>query len=106
MHHFSEAIKAAISEDVDLYHRNAARMYSKKEDLKNAIPHYKDAYKYGEDPLILFYLGRAADGYYKDKQIAIRYYQRYLKSPHDHEEYKEYCTQRIRYLREIVHQQK
>lgn len=104
LHHFQEAVKAGISEDIDLYHRNVARLYSSQEDLKSAIPHYQDAYKYGEDPIVLFYLGRASDNYYKDKNIAIRYYTKFLNSTYEHPEYKDYSKKRIRYLKEYQHQ--
>ena len=106
LHHFQEAVKEGISDDVDLYHRNVARLYAKEEDLKAAIPHYQDAYKYGEDPLVLFYLARASDNYYKDKNIAIRYYTKFIKSNYDHAEYQKYAADRKRYLKELMHLQK
>ena len=83
-----------------------ARLYAKEEDLKAAIPHYQDAYKYGEDPLVLFYLARASDNYYKDKNIAIRYYTKFIKSNYDHAEYQKYAADRKRYLKELIHLQK
>lgn len=106
IHHFNEALKAGISDNVDLYHRNLARLYNRSENLKAAIPHYKDAYKYGEDPIVLFYLGRASDAYYADKDIAIRYYKKFVNSGYDHEEYKTYAKDRARQLIELKHQQK
>ena len=105
IHHFNEALKAGISENVDLYHRNLARLYNRSENLKEAIPHYQDAYKYGEDPIVLFYLGRASDAYYADKDIAIRYYKKFINSGYDHEEYKTYAKDRARQLIELKHQQ-
>lgn len=106
LHHYQEAVKAGISEQIDLYHRNVARLFAKEEKLKEAIPHYKDAYKYGEDPLVLFYLARASDVYYKDKNIAIRHYNNFIKSGYDHEEYIQYSKERKRYLKEQQHQSK
>ncbi len=106
LHHFQEAVKEGISEDIDLYHRNVARLYSKEENLKSAIPHYQDAYKYGQDPLVLFYLARASDNYYKDKNVAIRYYTKFINSDYDHSEYKKYAADRKRYLKELMHLQK
>lgn len=105
-HHFKEALKAGISENVDLYHRNLARLYNREENLKDAIPHYKDAYKYSDDPVILFYLGRASDAYYADKNIALRYYRKFIKSGYAHEEYQEYAKARSDQLKELIHQQK
>jgi len=103
VHHYQEAAKAGISKDVDLYHKNLARIYNEKNDLRKAIPHYQDAYKYSKDPLILFFHARAADIYYKDKNIAINYYKKYEDSDHKNVEYKQYAKERRRYLREQVH---
>lgn len=101
--HYNKAVKAGLSKDLDLYHRNLARIYSDSNKLKDAIAHYQDAYKYGNDPVMLFFLARASEIYYKDKNIAIRYYQKYEKSNHDHAEYKRYARERKKYLREIEH---
>lgn len=103
-HHYQKAIEESISDNVDLYHRNLAKIFNQENELKSAISHYQDAYKYGNDPLILFYLARASDMYYKDKNVAIRYYDRFVKSEYDHAEYIKYSKQRKRYLKEAQHQ--
>jgi len=103
-YHLQEAIKAGISTNVDTYHRQLARLHTAEGNLKEAIPHYQDAYKYGEDPLILFYLGRASDKYYADKNIALRYYRKFVKSAYEHKEYKDYSKSRIAALKEYLHQ--
>lgn len=105
-HHLNEALKAGISQNVDLYHRNLARLYNREEKLKEAIPHYKDAYKYSQDPVLLFYLARASDVYYADKSIALRYYKKFVNSGYDHEEYVDYAKARSIQLIELLHQQK
>lgn len=102
--HLQEAIKSGISRDVDLYHRNLARLYNKEDNLMEAIPHYQAAYRYGEDPVLLFYLGRASDKYYEDKNVALRYYRKFIKSDYDHKEYKTYAAQRVSALKEYLHQ--
>jgi len=104
LYHFKEAIQAGISKDIDLYHRNTARLYKGDNNLKEAISHYQDAYKYGKDPLLLFYLAMASDRYYKDKNIARRYYERFQESGYQHKEYQEYASYRARELREWSHQ--
>lgn len=101
--HFNKAAVAGISTNQALYHRNLARIYDKEGDLKNAILHYKDAYKYSSDPLVLFFLARASDAYYADKNIAINYYSRYQKSDHKNKEYKAYAKDRKKYLKEQMH---
>ena len=102
--HYENAVKYGVSPDLDLYHRNVARLANKEKKYKVAIEHYKDAYKYGEDPVVLYYLAAVCDTYYKDKSIALIYYKKYVKTGHSHTEYMDYATKRIRYLKEIIHQ--
>ena len=102
-HHYEKALEEGISDNVDIYHRNLARIHNDNNALKDAIEHYKDAYKYGKDPLILFFLARASDVYYKDKNIAISYYNRYIKSGHNNPEYIGYSKDRVRYIKEEMH---
>ena len=103
LEHYTKAVQFGISPDLDLYHRNTARMAYQNKNMKKAIEHYKDAYKYGKDPLILYHLATISDQYYKDKSIAINYYKRYLKSAHSHAEFREYAQKRSRYLKEQEH---
>lgn len=105
-HHYVKALEEAISPNVGNYHRNLAKINNDNNKLKEAIPHYQDAYKYSDDPVLLFYLARASDTYYKDKSIAINYYKKYAKSSHDNEEYKKYAMSRARILKEERHQSK
>lgn len=101
--HYNKAAISGISVNQALYHRNLARIYDKEGDLKEAILHYQDAYKYGHDPLVLFFLARASDAYYADKNVAINYYKKYEKSEHNNSEYKNYAKERKKYLREQMH---
>jgi len=102
--YYKKALEEGISSNVPNYHRNIAKLYNENNQLKEAIPHYKDAYKYSDDPVLLFYLARACDVYYKDKSIAINYYNKYIKSKHEHAEYKDYAKSRMRILKEAKHQ--
>ena len=86
------------------YHRNLARIQNNDNNLKEAIKNYQWAYKYKEDPILLFYLAQASDTYYKDKSIAINYYDRYARSADTNEKYKRYARQRAQALREFLHQ--
>jgi len=106
MDHYEKAVKYAKSPDLDLYHRNAGRLANSEKKYKQAITHYRDAYRYSEDPVILYYLASVCDLYYKDKSIAINYYKKYVKSSHPHQEYKAYAEKRYRYLAELKHQSK
>lgn len=102
--HYKKAAEFGVSTDLDMYHRNAARLANQEKKYKEAIAHYRDAYKYGEDPVILYYLATTCDTYYKDKSIAINYYNKYIKSGHSNFEYQDYAKKRSRYLKEIKHQ--
>ena len=104
LYHYNKALEEGISNNVDLYHRSLAKLYNDDNKLKEAIAHYKDAYKYGDDPLMLFYLARASEIYYKDKSIALNYYKRYIKSKHNNSEYIDYAKERSRHLKELRHQ--
>jgi len=105
LEHYRKATEVSVSPDIDLYYRNLGRLANKEQKYAEAIDAYQDAYRYGEEPVILYYLAAASDNYYKDKSIAIRYYNRYLKSSDMHDEYKDYARKRMRYLKETVHQQ-
>ncbi len=106
LEHYKKAVEYGRSPDLDMYHRNTARIANKEKKYQLAIAHYKDAYKYGKDPIVLYYLAAICDTYYKDKSIAINYYNKYIKSGHSHEEYRDYAKNRSRYLKEQLHQSK
>ena len=103
IYHFEKAIEAGISTNISVYHRNLARLHNDDKNLKPAIKHYEDAYRYNKDPLILFFLARATDVYYKDKNVAMRYYKRYYDSSDDNVDYKTYAKERRQYLKEQQH---
>jgi tetratricopeptide (TPR) repeat protein len=102
--HLRKAIETGTSPGLKTHYRNLARILNSENILREAIPAYEWAYRYDDDPLLLFYLGRASDAYYKDKSIAIRYYTKYINSKNDNEEYKQYARERKRYLLEYQHQ--
>ena len=103
IYYFEKSIEAGVSKNIAIYHKNLGRIFDKSKKTKQAIKQYEAAYRYSEDPLMLFYLARASDVYYKDKKIAMRYYERYSKSKHDNAEYKKYAVDRRRYLKEQQH---
>lgn len=103
MHHLQEALNNAISERTGKYYRNMAKIYDRKKMLKEAINAYDEAYRYDKDPLMLYFLARASDIYYADKQIAIRYYGRYINSSNEIESYRNYAKERRTYLKEQLH---
>ena len=102
--HLRKAVEAGTSQGLKTHYRNLARILYNEGKLRQAIDAYEWAYRYEEDPVLLFYLGRASDTYYKDKSIAVRYYQRYIRSKDKNEEFKLYAKQRSGYLIELQHQ--
>lgn len=101
--YFEKALKAGTSDQVDLYHKNLARLYKSQNQMSAAIKHYQKALEYSNDPLLLFLLGQSCDEYYKDKNIAVRYYKKYEQSDHPNQEYKRYAKERRLYLKEQIH---
>jgi len=61
------------------------------------------ASRYSADPVLDFHIAHNADRYFKDKKIALRYYQKYLNN--NHPKYREYAEQRIMQLKETIHLQ-
>ncbi len=101
--HLEKAMKAGMSDNMAKYHRNMAKFYDDKKNLKKAIPHYESAYRYSQEPRFLFFLARAYDAYYADKSTAVRYYKKYIASSDNVEEYKNYARDRSRTLKEQIH---
>lgn len=99
--HFKRAIEKGISEKIDIFHSDLAAVYEIEGDFREAIEHYQRAYDYNPKPEYLFFLARNNDLAFKDKRMALRYYEQYLNS--NHEEYKAYTEQRITQLKELVH---
>lgn len=103
-YHMEQAIEHGMSPDLDLYYRQMARMSDQSKDFKSAIGYYQKAYELNQDPVLLYYLARASDIYYKDKSIAIRYYRKYIQSKHNYATYVQYARDRMTYLKEQIHQ--
>ncbi len=102
--HLGKAVETGTSQGLKTHYRNLARILYNEGKLRQAIDAYEWAYRYEDDPALLFYLGRASDTYYKDKSIAIHYYQRYIRSKDTNDEFKRYAKERSGYLREMQHQ--
>ncbi|NNE25407.1 MAG: hypothetical protein HKN09_01070, partial [Saprospiraceae bacterium] len=98
-HHYSEAIDASISKNVGLYHKSLAQILEGKGELRDAIAHLKDAVKYSDDPFNYFLLAKASDTYYKDKSIALRYYQKFLDSKPRKTQYYSYARERVQLIK-------
>jgi tetratricopeptide (TPR) repeat protein len=99
--HFEKAVEKGVSSSIGAYHADLAMALEEDKQLKKAITHYQKAYEFSGDKKVLFQLARANDLYYKDKRMALRYYEEYLNSKHG--EYFDYTQQRVRQLKEALH---
>ena len=99
--HYEKAIEKGISKKVPRYHTDLAILYELNKDYKKAYDHYLAANRYSDDPKLLFHIAQNADNYFKDKNIALRYYQKYIKTKDS--TFKEYTEQRITQLKEDIH---
>jgi len=102
--HYEIAIEKGISKKVPRYHEDLAKLYEKANKFYKAYENYKAAYDYKPKKELLFHIAHNADRYYKDKNIAMRYYKKYEKTKDL--KYKEYTTQRMKQLKEVIHQMK
>ncbi|MBK8517770.1 MAG: tetratricopeptide repeat protein [Saprospiraceae bacterium] len=101
MYFYNEAIKAGISENLDQYYRGLARINTQNGDFKAAIDNYNSCLQYSWDPLIYYYMGNAAEQYYKDKSKAIKYYEQYLNAKPTDKLQAEIAIQRVKVLKEL-----
>lgn len=99
--HLQLAIKKGISEKMGTYHGDLANVLAARNDLRGAIDHYRQALEYATDAEFLFRLAQLSDQYYKDKKIALQYFEQYLASGHG--KFRDYSEQRSRQLREYLH---
>ncbi len=102
-YHFEKAIDAGISDNIGLYHYQLALIYQENKDLKLAMKHFEQAYYFNKKANMLYHYARCADEYYKDKQVALRWYTKYLDKKPKNITYSSYSKERINYLKEQLH---
>ncbi len=80
----------------------------KERKFSDAIQSYKRALQWApERTIYLFFIASLYDRYYKDKQIALDQYQRFIEeAPEAEKQYKEYALERMKALKENIHFQK
>ncbi|MCP3927873.1 MAG: hypothetical protein GY705_02095 [Bacteroidetes bacterium] len=99
--HFLLAIEKGISPQIGEYYDGLATIMKKQNKLREAIRYFEKALEFGARGESIFQLAHTCDLYYKDKKIALRYYQQYLNS--SNEKYREHAEVRIVQLKEILH---
>lgn len=99
--HLRKALEMGVSEKMGIYHGDLANTLVANDDYPGAIEHYQAANRYNPTPRYLFRLAQLSDAYYKDKSIALKYFDRYLATAN--EEFREYSVQRAKQIREYLH---
>ncbi len=101
---FKKAISAGIATHIDDYFKQLGYVYEQKNQLKDAIHHYKKAHYYSKESLLLYQLARTSETYYKDKKIALRYYKEFLKKDNKkYPDFREYAAYKVNELTEQLH---
>jgi tetratricopeptide (TPR) repeat protein len=100
----NKAIDAGISENLGTYYTQLAVSYEENGDFEKAIKAFQVAYKSSKEKILLYHLARNYDLYYKDKTVALNYYQKYL-SENDtaNEYYFNYSRHRVQELKSARH---
>ncbi|PHN07332.1 tetratricopeptide repeat protein [Flavilitoribacter nigricans] len=99
--HFEQAIELGVSEKMSDFQADLASVLVEENNYRAAIDHYREALKYDPSAEHIFHLARTCDQYYKDKKIALKYYEQYLNTKN--QKFREYTEQRIKQLKEFIH---
>ena len=100
--HLEKAIQLGISPKMALFHADLGQLCEREGKLKEALQEYTRAWEYAKNPEHLFQMARLSDLYYKDKKIALRYYEQYLQTTH--QRYRTFTGERVTELKEYLHQ--
>ncbi len=99
--HYEKAIAKGISPKIDTYYADLGAIAETQGDFRKAIAHYQKAFEYNPKNEYIFFIARNNDLAFKDKRMALRYYEQYMTTKD--EKFKEYAEQRIVQLKEIMH---
>ncbi|MDX1666764.1 MAG: tetratricopeptide repeat protein [Saprospiraceae bacterium] len=102
--HMEKAVEKGISPKISSYYAELGALAEKQKKYKLAMEHYENAYRHSQNPEHLFHVAHNCDRYYKDKNMALRYYRKYLRS--GNEKFQEYAQARTSQLKELLHFQK
>ena len=81
-----------------------ARILQDQNDLRKAMKEYEQAFLFGGDPACLLEKARLCELYYKDKSMAMRQYQRFIDASTSATDGQAFAQQRIRLIKEYLHQ--
>ena len=107
MKFYEQAIAAGLSKNLEQYHLALAKLNQEHGQLSAVIEHFDEAFHYSANPEYIFFKAQAAEIYYKDKQVALDQYRRYIRlSGASQDQYRDFANDRIRLLKEYLHQVK
>jgi tetratricopeptide (TPR) repeat protein len=97
---FEKALTKCFPEYLDEIYSNLAVSYDYSNDYINAIKSYQEALRYQPDKAVTyFYLANLYDRYYKDKEVALLYYQKFVNDSFEPDEKLiSYSKERIEFL--------
>lgn len=99
-----KSIDLSISNNLPNYYTQLAVSYEEAGEIAKAIQAYKIAYKETKDKILLYHLARNYDAFYKDKKVALNYYEKYLNEKDTANEYlMNYSKYRVQELKASVH---
>jgi len=102
--YLEKAIDLGVSDNLGTYYTQLAVSYEEGQNFKKSIHAYKIAYKSTKNKILLYHLARNYDLFYKDKSIAIKYYEKYLASNDSaNDNYFDYTKYRIQELKMQKH---
>lgn len=76
--HLEKAIDEGITENIESYYTQLGATYERQGNFADAIRSYRIAYEKSNNVILLYHLARNYDQYYKDKDVALDYYLKYL----------------------------
>src|SRR5690606_3408215 len=100
------AVRHAISPNIDEYLRTKAVVNQSLNKKKVALDDYQKCYDLTSNLNCLFYVAKLSEEYYADKSIALRYYQKYIKSEAPEDEYRIFAQHRADIISERIHFEK
>ncbi len=102
--YLEKAIELGVTKNLGNYYTQLAVSYEEAGETAKAIQAYKVAYSESKDKVLLYHLARNYDSYYKDKKVALSYYEKYLQEKDTANEYlMNYSKHRIQELKNAAH---
>jgi len=102
--YLEKAIELSVSKNIGNYYTQLAVNFEEAGETAKAIQAYKVAYSESKNKILLYHLARNYDSYYKDKKVALTYYERYLQEKDTANEYlMNYSMHRIQELKNAAH---